>query len=90
MISVERKRRARRQLAFAVDKLSFSSSLCPDENARKFLVRFRLRRSRRGESLMELRNSVSVERALILTCVRLGQIEFRLNRFGSVRSDLVS
>ena len=30
---------------FVVDKLSFSSSSCPDKNARKFPVRFRLRRS---------------------------------------------
>ena len=42
---------------FVVDKLSFSSSSCPDKNARKFPVRFRLRRSWRGENLMELRNS---------------------------------
>ena len=34
--------------------LSFSSPSCPDKNAKKFLVRFRLSRSRRGENLMEL------------------------------------
>ena len=28
--------------SFVVGKLSFSFSLCPDENVRKFLVRFRL------------------------------------------------
>ena len=43
---------------FVVGKLSFSSSSCPDENAKKIIVRFRLWRSRRGENLMELRNSV--------------------------------
>ena len=85
VISVERKRRARdwpklfliggfyRWLAFVVDKLSFSSSSCPDENARKFLVRFRLR-SRRGENLMELRNSVWNE-----LCMTVGRTTTKMN-----------
>ena len=59
---------------FVVDKLSFSSSSCPDKNARKFPVRFRLRRSWRGENLMELRNSVWNE-----LCATVGRTTTKMN-----------
>ena len=80
VISVERKRHARdwrelfliggfyRYLAFV------SSSSCTDEYARKFLICFHLPRSRRGENLTELRNSVWNE-----LCTTMGHATTKMN-----------
>ena len=61
-------------VSFVVDKLSFSSSSSLDENVRKFLVRFGLQRSRRGENLMELKNSVWNE-----LCATVGPTTTKMN-----------
>ena len=62
-------------VSFVVDKLRFSSSSCLDENTRKIsFFHFHLRRSRRGEYLIELRNSVWYE-----LCATMGHTTIKMN-----------